>query len=387
MEFRERFFEIPSQSFFLFGPRGTGKSTWLRHRLPEATFVDLLRPEIHRDLSARPERLRERALGTPEGSTVVVDEVQRVPELLNVVHELIESGTTRRFALTGSSARKLRRGGVDLLAGRALLRTLHPFMAAELPDFSLEEALERGLLPLVVDSPNPSDVLAAYASLYLEQEVQLEGWARDVGDFARFLEAISFSHGSVLNVASVARECAVQRKTVAGYLDVLEDLLLSYRVPVFTRRARRQTSVHPKFYFFDTGVFRSLRPRGPLDRREEIDGAALEGLVAQHLRAWIAYSKTDARLFFWRTRSGLEVDFVIHGNAGFWAMEVQNSARVRPADLRSLETFAVDYPECTPILLYRGDDRLRIGEVLCVPVEEFLRNLRPDRSLDAGLRG
>jgi predicted AAA+ superfamily ATPase len=383
MMLHERFFELPEQSFFLFGPRGTGKSTWLRHRLPEATVVDLLRPEVHRELSARPERLRERVLGAGEGSTIVVDEVQRIPELLNVAHELIESGRSYRFVLTGSSARKLRRGGVDLLAGRALLRTLHPFMAAELPGFRLDDALERGLLPLVVDSPHPSDVLAAYASLYLEQEVQLEGWARDVGDFARFLEAISFSHGSVLNVASVARECAVQRNTVVGYIEVLEDLLLSYRLPVFTRRARRQTSVHPKFYLFDTGVFRSLRPRGPLDRREEIEGAALEGLVAQHLRAWIAYSDTDADLFFWRTRSGLEVDFVVHGAAGFWAIEVQNSARARPADLRSLREFAADYPECTPILLYRGDDRLKIREVLCVPVEQFLEGLRPGQGLVA----
>jgi predicted AAA+ superfamily ATPase len=383
MEFRSRFFEIPAHSFFLFGPRGTGKSTWLRHELPEAVFVDLLRPEVHRELSARPERLRERTLGRPEGSTVVIDEVQRLPELLNVVHELIESGPPHRYVLTGSSARKLRRGGVDLLAGRALHRTLHPFMASELPEFRLQDALERGLLPLVVASSSPREVLDAYASLYLEQEVQLEGWARNVGDFARFLEVISFSHGSVLNVANVARECAVQRNTVAGYIEVLEDLLLSFRLPVFSRRARRQTSVHPKFYLFDAGVFRSLRPRGPLDRPEEIEGATLEGLVAQHLRAWIAYSRAEARLFFWRTRSGVEVDFVVHGEAGFWALEVQNSIRVRPADLRPLKAFVSDYPECTPLLLYRGDDRLRIDGILCVSVEEFLREIRPDRGLTA----
>ncbi len=383
MEIQRRFFRIPDQSFFLFGPRGTGKSTWLRHELPEAVFLDLLRPEVHRELSARPERLRERALGVPGGSTVVVDEVQRLPELLNVVHELIESGPPRRYVLTGSSARKLRRGGVDLLAGRALHRTLHPFMASELPEFRLQDALERGLLPLVVASSSPKEVLDAYVSLYLEQEVQLEGWARNVGDFARFLEVTSFSHGSVLNVANLARECAVQRKTVAGYIEVLEDLLLSFRLPVFSRRARRQTSVHPKLYLFDAGVFRSLRPRGPLDRPEEIEGATLEGLVAQHLRAWIAYSGAEARLFFWRTRSGVEVDFVVHGEAGFWAIEVQNSIRVRAGDLRSLKTFVSDYPECTPLLLYRGDDRLRVDGILCASVEEFLREMRPDRGLTA----
>jgi predicted AAA+ superfamily ATPase len=383
MKIAPRFLKIPEQSFFLFGPRGTGKSTWIRHVLPGALYLDLLRPEVHRELSARPERLRERVEGAPDRTTVVVDEVQRVPELLNVVHQMLESGRgpARRFVLTGSSARKLRRGGVDLLAGRAVHRTLHPFMVAELGTFRLASALEVGLLPLVVASPSPGDVLDAYASLYLEQEVKLEGWARDVGSFARFLEAISFSHGSVLNVANVARECEVSRPTVAGYVEVLEDLLLAFRVPVFTRRARRETSAHPKLYLFDAGVFRSLRPRGPLDRPEEIEGAALEGLVAQHLRAWVAYGGSGEELFFWRTRSGVEVDFVVYGPNGFWAVQVQNSSVVRPADLRPLRTFREDYPESSAVLLYRGDERRRVDDVWCLPVEEFLRDLVPSRGL------
>ena len=385
MEIRARFFDPPGQSFFLFGPRGTGKSTWLRRELSDALFVDLLRPEVHRELIARPERLLEHVRGAPDRETVVIDEVQRIPELLNVVHLLLESGAERRFVLTGSSTRKLRRGGVDLLAGRALQRTLHPFMAAELPELPLSDALEFGLLPLVVAAQRPLDTLAAYVSLYLEQEVQLEGWARDVGRFGRFLEAISFSHAAVLNLANVARECEVERKTVAGYLEVLEDLLLSFRLPVFTRRARRQTSTHPKFYLFDAGVFRSLRPRGPLDRPEEIEGAAFEGLVAQHLRAWIAYSESKAELFFWRTRSGTEVDFVVYGEAGFWAIEVKNSARVRIQDLRGLQAFATDYPECHKLLLHRGEERRLVDDVWCLPAEEFLRELRPSRGLTAYL--
>jgi predicted AAA+ superfamily ATPase len=202
---------------------------------------------------------------------VVIDEVQRVPELLNVFHDLIERHPGLPFVLTGSSARKLRRGGVNLLAGRALYRTLHPFMAAELSIFSLDAALVDGLLP-VVAAPRPADVVKAYATLYLEEEVRLEGWARNVGSFARFLEAVSFSHAAVLNISNVARECQIERKTVAGYIEVLEDLLLSFRLPVFTRRARRRTSGHPKFFVFDAGVYRSLRPKGPLDRTEEIDG-------------------------------------------------------------------------------------------------------------------
>jgi predicted AAA+ superfamily ATPase len=202
-----------------------------------------------------------------------------------------------------------------------------------------------------------------------------------VGAFARFLEAISFSHGSVLNVANVARECEVQRKTVASYVDVLEDLLLSFRVPVFTRRAKRETSAHAKVFLFDAGVFRSLRPRGALDAPELIDGPALEGLVAQHLRAWLAYRGDDAELSFWRTRSGVEVDFVVYGAAGFWGIEVKNTTRVRPEDLRGLNAFGDDFPEAETILLYRGTRRERHGRTWVLPADDFLRALHPDNTL------
>ncbi|MCB1036624.1 MAG: ATP-binding protein [Acidobacteria bacterium] len=228
MDKLRRFIPLPEQSFFLFGPRGTGKSTWLRQVFPDALFLDLLDPAVHRSLEARPERLIELVTASPEAEIVVVDEVQRVPELLSAVHSLIETRPGLRFVLTGSSARKLRRGGVNLLAGRALNRSLHPFMAAELPVFDLTHALRFGMLPLVWASPQPADVLATYASLYLDQEIRMEGWARDAGSFARFLEAVSFSHASVLNAAEVARECEVERRTVVRYLEVLEDLLLSF---------------------------------------------------------------------------------------------------------------------------------------------------------------
>jgi len=381
MEFHPRFFRAPEQSFFLFGPRGTGKSSWIRNSLPEALVVDLLKPDLYREMSARPERLAQLSLAQRERTPIVIDEVQRVPELLNVVHDLMESHPGLRFVLTGSSARKLRRGGVDLLAGRAVYRMLHPFMAAELPAFRLESALVSGLLPVVVSAPQPQDVLNAYATLYLEEEVRAEGWARNVGDFARFLEFVSFSHAAVLNVANVARECQIERKTATGYIEILEDLLLSFRLSVFTRRAQRQTAAHPKFYFFDAGVYRSLRPRGPLDRVEEIDGAAFEGLVAQHLRAWIAYSGRDCRLFYWRTRAGVEVDFVVYGEDGFWAIEVKNTATVRSQDLKPLKSFRDDYPECVPIFVYRGPERLLVDGVLCVPGDEFLRQMNPEQGL------
>lgn len=386
MESIGRFFIPPKGSFFLLGPRGTGKSTLARQAFPEAVRVDLLEPDAFRAYSARPERLSELVRGHPEDAVFVIDEIQKVPELLACVHALIEERRGIRFVLTGSSARKIRRAGVDLLAGRAAATTLHPFMAAELgPRFDLPAALERGMLPLVVAGPDPEQALRAYASLYVREEVQAEGLVRNVGAFSRFLEAVSFSHGAVLNVSAVARDCAVERKTVEGFLGILDDLLLSFRLPVFTRRAKRATVAHPKFYFFDAGVFRSLRPSGPLDRPAETDGQALEGLVAQHLRAWAAYRGERSRLYYWRTPSGAEVDFVVYGPDDFLAVEVKNSGAVRPEDLRGLRAFQEEYPSARPVLLYRGKERLRVGGVPCLPCEGFLRALRPDRPLEGAL--
>jgi len=377
-----RFFKDPESSFFLFGPRGTGKTTWLRQTFENPLWIDLLSPETQRQFLARPERLRDRILSAPEKRIVVIDEIQKVPALLDVVHQQIEQRGAPRFVLTGSSARKLRHTGIDLLAGRALLRSLHPFMAAELGSrFDLDAALNQGLVPIVWDSVKPADVLESYIALYIKEEVQTEGVVRNLEGFSRFLEAVSFSHGAVLNVADVARESEVSRKAVEGYVQVLEDLLLAFCVPVFTRRARRHLTSHPKFYWFDAGAFRSIRPAGPLDRPGEIGGAALEGLVAQHLRAWIDYSGRQLSLGFWRTKSGSEVDFVVYGRDGFWAVEVKHGASIRGKDLRSLRAFLADYPQAQGRLLYRGKERLMIDGVLCFPVEEFLLNLSPDNEL------
>jgi len=367
----------------LLGPRGTGKSTWLRERWPAALHLDLLDAATQRGLQARPERLEDLILGRPDADVVVIDEVQRVPALLDVVHRWIESGPRpRRFVLTGSSARKLRRGAANLLAGRLVRAEMHPFMAAELgPAFDLQRALQLGLVPLVWSAPEPEAALRSYAALYLREEVQAEALVRDVGAFARFLEAISFSHGGLLNLAEVARECEVGRKTVEGYVEILEDLLLGFRVPVFSRRARRQLVAHDKFYIFDAGVYRSLRPAGPLDRPEEIGGHALEGLVAQHLRAWIGYRGGAERLHHWRTRAGTEVDFVVYGPGTFAALEVKRSARVDRRDLRALKAFLEDYPEADAALLYLGREPLVLEGIPVLPCETFLRGLQPGAPL------
>ena len=381
MENISRVFEFPLGSFFLFGPRGTGKSTLLRKRLPNALYIDLLNPEHHRSLQARPERIRELIAGSPSADTIIIDEIQRVPELLNVIHAALEEPGHPRFVMTGSSARKLRRSGTNLLGGRAANRSLHPFMACELSEFDLDQALQLGLVPLILGSSNPDETLASYANLYLEQEVQAEGLTRNIGAFARFLEVMSFSHGTVLNASAVARECEIERRTVVNYIDILEDLLLGFRVPVFTRRAKRRTISHPKFYYFDAGVFRSLRPRGPLDSDAEIHGAGLEGLVAQHLRAWVDYSNGKQELTYWHTRGGSEVDFIVYGEIGFYAIEVKHTRRVSPSDLRGLKAFQEDYPEAETALIYRGDERRRIDNIWCIPAQEFLSGIQPGQRM------
>ncbi|MCI0693859.1 DUF4143 domain-containing protein [candidate division KSB1 bacterium] len=377
-----RFFQAPPQSFFLFGPRGTGKSTFLKQHYPEALWVDLLKPDVFRAYISRPERIVELVRGNPEKKVIIVDEVQKAPEILSAVHSLIEEKIKKTFVLTGSSARKLKRTGIDLLAGRVLLRTLHPFLLSELPaPPSFAEILQLGLLPIVISAKNPRDVLKAYVSLYVREEVQIEGLVRNLGNFSRFLEAASFSHAGLLNVSNVARECGVERKVVEAYIQILEDILLAFKLPVFAKRTRRAVVAHPKFYFFDTGVFQSLRPQGPLDRPEEIAGAALEGLVAQHLRAWNAYRNEPYEIFFWRSRGGLEVDFVLYGKNGIHAIEVKNTNRVRPEDLRSLHEFRQDYSKSQTILLYRGKDKLLIDHILCMPCEMFLKTLSPQVDL------
>lgn len=376
MNVKKRYIKEILGSYFLLGPRGTGKSTWLSQNMENTLVLDLLNPEIHRRFLARPEMLSEWLNANWNGQSVIIDEIQRVPELLSVVHQHIEKEKTR-FVLTGSSARKLKRTGIDLLAGRAGMSMANPFMASELGcDFSFERALTYGMVPLVYASKEPDVTLSAYISLYLREEVLAEGLVRNIGNFSRFLEVISFSHGSILNISEVARECQVSRKTVEGYVTILEDMLLGERVPVFSKRAKRVLVKQAKFYYFDAGVFRSVRPRGPLDKPEEIDGLVLEGLVCQHLKGWCDYTGGH-KLYFWRTYGGTEVDFVIYGENVFYAFEVKNSRSVSRKDTRGLKAFCTDYPEAKALLLYRGKERVVVNGILCLPCEQFLLALKP----------
>jgi uncharacterized protein len=364
----------PKQSFFLFGPRGVGKTAWAHEQFPDALFFDLLDHQTYTQLLAAPQRLGDRI---PQGykGWVVVDEVQRVPELLNEVHRLIESRRLR-FVLTGSSARKLRRRGVNLLAGRALTRHLHPLTALELgKDFDLRRALRWGCLPLACTSEKPQDYLNSYAATYLREEVQQEGFARNIGAFGRFLEAASFSQGSVLNMAAVARECAVSAKVVEDYFSILEDLLIGVRLPVFTKRAKRRLITHPKFFYFDAGVFQAIRPRGPLDAPEQIHGPALETLFLEQARALNDYRDLGYRLHYWRTAAGDEVDFVLYGERGLRAFEVKMAQNVRPDDLRGLLRFRADFPQAKAYLLYLGNRRWHDSGVEVLPFVECVAQL------------
>jgi uncharacterized protein len=383
-----RFLKAPKESFLLFGPRGTGKSTWIKHEYPNSFRIDLLNADEERIYAAKPERLKDDVRLLKSGDICFIDEVQRVPALMPIVHALIEDNLGIIFIITGSSSRKLRRSVSDLLGSRALLKHMPPFLAIELgSQFSLSKALKVGLVPVIWESIDPIDRLKAYIGVYLREEVLAEGLVRHLGTFARFIEVMSFSQGSLVNTAQIARESQVSRQTVDNYLQILEDLLLSFTLPVFTRRAQRALIQHPKFYYFDVGVYRFLRPKGPLDQEADLEGAALEGLVAQHLHAWTQAQKETHQLSFWRTRTGLEVDFVVYGPQGFWAIEVKRKAELSPGDLRGLKSFQDEFPEAKCIVVYGGNRKTLYRGFLCIPMEEFLLSIHPDLPLNDGGHG
>ena len=362
------------KSFFLFGPRGTGKTTWVKSVFPKAVFIDLLESEVYNDLLANPQRL-ERFIPKDFNNWIVIDEVQRIPDLLNEIHRLIEK-KQYRFVLTGSSARKLRRRGVNLLAGRALTYPFHQLTAVELgKDFNLQHSLKFGQLPCVYTEKDPKAYLESYVETYLQEEIQQEGLTRNLGAFSRFLEAASFSQGGILNTSSVARECAVERKVVENYFSILEDLLLGYRLPVFTKKAKRRMIAHHKFYFFDVGIYRTLRPSGPLDMPEEMEGISFETLVLQELRAINDYFKLGYQLYYWHTSNQIEVDFVLYGSRGLKAFEVKRTGRLSDNMLRGLKAFQKDYPSAKGYFIYGGTRRFYEGNITILPVQEALLNL------------
>jgi len=363
-----------NQSVFLFGPRSTGKTFWLKQILPEALYFDLLDFAFYQQLFAQPQRL-ESLIPQNYSGWIIIDEVQRIPALLNEVHRLIEH-KHYKFILTGSSARSLRRKGVNLLAGRALLYHLYPLLIQELQqDFILRKVLQYGLLPGVYTAADPQKYLETYVHTYLREEILQEGLTRNIGAFSHFLEVASFSQGSILNYAEIARETAIDRGTITNYFTILDDLLLGFYLPPFTKKAKRRLIQHAKFYFFDIGVYRILRPKGPLDREEEIDGSALETLVLHSLRAVNEYYNLGFKLYYWRTSEGTEVDFVLYGEKGLFAFEVKRSSVITPKMLKGLKKFATDYPMAKLYFIFGGSHPEYYGNITALPLLDALQKL------------
>lgn len=362
------------KSFFLFGPRGTGKTTWVKSTFPKALYLDLLEAEIFNDLLANPQRL-ENYIPKDFTDHIIIDEVQRIPEILNEVHRLIEKEHLK-FILTGSSARKLRKKGQNLLAGRALTYFLHPLAAVELgPDFNLERSLSYGHLPSINKEENPQKYLESYIKTYLEEEVFQEGLTRNLSVFARFLETASFSQGSVLNTSEVAREAGINRKVVEDYFKILEDLLIGYRLPVFNKRAKRRLLAHPKFYFFDVGIYKTLRPMGPLDMPEMVAGISYESLFFQDMVAINNNLNLGYKLFYYKTATGIEVDFVAYGEKGIRAFEIKRANKISSNAIKGLKHFSKEYPQSKNFLIYGGKRKMREGDIEILPIEYALKNL------------
>ena len=366
----------PRQSAFLWGPRKTGKSTYLREAFPDAIRFDLLESDLMLDLARRPALLRERLLAAPEAKLrhpVILDEVQKVPALLDEVHWLIENRGLR-FVLCGSSARKLKRGGVNLLGGRAWRYEMHPLTSVEIGEMHLLKALNRGLVPSHYLDAQYERSLRAYVVDYLKEEVFDEGLTRNVAAFSRFFEAMGYSHGDLTNYANIARDCGVDAKTVKEYFQILVDTLLGSFVEPWKKRQERQViGKAPKFYLFDVGVAGALSGRRIREERGEAFGRALEHLVLMELRAHRSYRELGYGIHFWRTKSGLEVDFVL-GDAEV-AVEVKGTARVDPSDLRSLRAFVADNRPRRALLVC-NEPAARVADgVSVLPWREFLARL------------
>lgn len=374
-----RYLKAPASNYFLFGPGGTGKSTYLKNQYPDSLRIDLAKPFIFRKFSAGTDRFLKLVDSNSDRKVIIVENIQKVPELLTSVFISLKENKEQKFIITGSNIRRLKRAGLNLKRRKFELKTLHPFLLSELNfDIPLDDVLLYGLLPAVINSEEKMDFLESYISFYVREEVHLEGYVRNICSFFRFLETVSYSHSSILNISESARECLVERKVVEGYIKILEDILLAFKIPVFTKKAKRALVTHPKFYFFDTGVYQTLRPNGQFDQPGKISGAALEGLVAQHLRAWIDYWNENYELLYWRSRGGLEVNFVLYGKEEIIAIQVKNSNKIRREDLRSLFEFREDYPQSKCFFLYRGDEKFLINNVYCFPCEKFLKALKPD---------
>lgn len=370
----------PETSFFLFGPRGTGKSTWIRRHFPEARFYDLLDTSESLRLLRDPHLLSRELGKMVPGAWIVIDEIQKVPALLDEVHALIESKGLR-FVLSGSSARKLRRGASNLLAGRALVENLYPLTTGETGWEPLGAgALERGSLPLALSSPDPASFLIAYAQTYLQEEVRAEALTRNIGGFSRFLEIAARQNGQVTNVSSLARDAEVSRQTVQNYFGILEDTLLGFWLRPWKLKSATKQVAHPKFYLFDCGVARALAGRIASPPSHEERGPLMETWILNEVRAYLGYRKLRYPLSYWRTHDGSEVDLFLETREGFIAVEIKSAERWDKRfnrSLKSLRKFLGEKPLRT-YGVFLGERSSQWDEIEVLPAKEFLGLLWSD---------
>ena len=364
--------DATQKSLFLFGPRQTGKTTLLKTLFPKAIFYNLLLADQFLRLSQRPQLLREELMALHDKKTIVViDEIQKLPILLDEVHSLIEDEKLR-FILTGSSARKLKRGSANLLAGRAWIRNLFPLVSTEIKNFDWKRVLRFGALPFVYDSANPDEELSSYVGTYLKEEVQAEGLTRKIENFSRFLQTAAITNSELINFTSIASDAGVPARTVQEYYQILEDTLIGTLLPPYLKTKKRKAIATAKFYFFDVGVCNHLAGRDNIKPESTDFGHALEHFIFTELRAWQHYTKQKSELSFWRSTSGYEVDFLIGNHT---AIEVKSSKFVQDKHLKGLRALAEDLNLKNKIVISLDPKPRQIDDILVLPVAEFLKRL------------
>lgn len=369
---KQQFVGMGQESCFLWGARQTGKSTLLRSFFPTAPYYDLLLSDEFERLSRRPSLLREELIASPPKHPVIVDEVQKIPLLLDEIQWLMVHHQVQ-FILSGSSARKLKRGGGNLLGGRALRYELLPLVYPEIKDFDLLRALNHGLLPRHYLAEDPRPLIRAYVGDYLKEEIAAEAIVRNMPAFSRFLEVAALSNGETVQYQNIARECGVSAPTVKEYFQVLEDTLLAGFVPAYKQRPKRRVIESPKFYFFDVGLVNFLLQRGMIPAGGELFGRAFEHFVYQEIAAHRSYSQLHYPLAYWRTASQFEVDFILGLHE--IAVEVKGVKEVQVHHLKGLEAFREEYNPRLSIVVSL-DDRPRVyKDILILPWKVFLERL------------
>lgn len=372
---KQVFLGSEQESIFFGGARQTGKSTLLKTLFPNALWFDLLLSDEYERLSKKPELLREIILANRNVSLVIIDEIQRLPNLLNEVHWLISNHKVR-FILSGSSPRKILRGDFNLLGGRALRYELYPLISVEIPDFDLIRALNHGLLPRHYDSANPRKLLSSYIGSYLQDEIVAEARIRNVHTFSRFLEVAALTNGEMINYTNIASDCGISAKTIKEYFQILEDTLIGRHLPSFQKRPKRRVITAPKFYMFDIGITNYLLNRTKIEKGTELFGKAFEHFIYQEIYAHSRYSDVNYPMYYWRTASQIEIDFVLGDHEV--AIEVKATDQATVRHLKGLKAFAEEY-DVKKLILVSNDPLPRlVDDIEILPWKVFLERLWKD---------